>query len=129
MNRLRRLKEIVEGATAGHDHVANVMSGAGWALTEEQISRWRELANIQAEHDAGFAYDGYVRLKLASCRAFVSSPDHATSAASRPKSPFARAIAEVVDAWAAEPARHTNRGSSSPSRTARATAAFRSLAG
>lgn len=98
----RRLKEIVEGARPQvNDHVAKVMrQEQGWTFTEEQISRWRELANIQAEHDAGFAYDSYVRLKLASCRAFVGCLIMDIRGV-RPNSPFARAIAEVVDIWAA----------------------------
>ncbi|MGP0085446.1 MAG: DUF3376 domain-containing protein, partial [Steroidobacteraceae bacterium] len=98
----RRLKEIVEGARPQiNDHVARVMSPAHeWTLTEEQISRWREQANAQAERDAGFAYAGYVRLKLASSRAFISRLIMDIRGV-RPKSPFARAIAEVIDVWAA----------------------------
>lgn len=98
----RRLKEIVESARPQvNDHVAKVMDLAqGWTLTKEQISRWRDLANVQAARDAGFAYDGYVRLKLASSRAFVSRLIMGIRGV-QPKSPFARAIAEVVDTWAA----------------------------
>ena len=98
----RRLKEIVDSARPQvNDHVAKVMElTRGGMLTEEQISRWRELANVQAERDAGFAYDSYVRLKLASSRAFVSRLIMDIRGV-RPKSPLARAIAEVVDAWAA----------------------------
>ncbi len=98
----RRLKEIVEGARPQiNDHVARVMSPAHeWTLTEEQISRWLEQANAQAERDAGFAYAGYVRLKLASSRAFISRLIMDIRGV-RPKSPFARAIAEVIDVWAA----------------------------
>lgn len=99
----RRLKEIVESARPKvSDHVAKVMElSQGGRLTEQQIGRWRDLANVQAERDAGFAYDGYVRLKLASSRAFVSRLIM-TIRGVLPKSPFARAIAEVVDAWAAQ---------------------------
>jgi len=98
----RRLKEIVEGARPKvSDHVAKVMKLSQWGtFTEEQIGRWRDLANVQAERDAGFAYDGYVRLKLASSRAFVSSLIM-TIHSVQPKSPLARVITEVVDAWAA----------------------------
>jgi patatin-related protein len=98
----RRLKEIVESARPQiNDHVAKLMETTrGWTLTEGQIGRWRDLANVQAERDAGFAYDGYVRLKLASSRAFVSRLLMDIRGV-RPKSPFARAIAEFVDAWAA----------------------------
>jgi patatin-related protein len=98
----RRLKEIINAARPQvNDHVAKVTgSWQGGGLTEEQISEWREIATIQAEKDAGFAYDGYVRLKLASCRAFIARLIMDIRGAP-PNSPFARAIAEVVEAWAA----------------------------
>jgi patatin-related protein len=98
----RRLKEVVRVARPQiYDCVTRVMALTPEpAVTEEQIRRWRELATIQAERDAGFAYDGYVRLKLASCRAFLSRLIMDIRGV-RPKSPFARAISEVIDAWAA----------------------------
>ena len=37
-----------------------------------QIHAWREAANERAAHDAGFAYQGYVRLKLDSVRTYVA---------------------------------------------------------
>lgn len=98
----RRLKEIVENARPQvNEHVASLIEmSQGSALTEEKLGSWRDLANVQAEHDAGFAYDGYVRLKLAASRAFVTRLIMDIRGV-RAKSPFARAIAEVVDAWAA----------------------------
>lgn len=98
----RQVKEIVESARPQvNDHVAKLMElTREGTLSEEKISKWRDLANVQAERDAGFAYDGYVRLKLASSRAFVSRLITDIRGV-RPRSPLARAIAEVIDVWAA----------------------------
>jgi patatin-related protein len=98
----RRLKEIVETARPQVDERVTRIIGtpSRLALSEGQIGEWRELATVEAEREAGFAYDGYVRLKLASSRAFVSRLIMNLRGV-RADSPFARAIAEVVEAWAA----------------------------
>ena len=99
--RARRLKAIIERARPQISClVADVTSGRCQAMTEAQIRQWREQANVRAAHDAGFAYEGYVGLKLASARAFVSQLI-ATIREVPAGSPFARAIAEIIDAWAA----------------------------
>ncbi len=99
--RARRLKAIVERARPQVSRlVANVTTGAHEAISKAQIREWREQANVGAAHDGGFAYEGYVGLKLASARAFISQLIMAVRGV-QPGSPFARAIAEVVDAWAA----------------------------
>ena len=98
--RARRLKAIVERARPQVSRlVANVMTEFCDAITESQIREWREQANIRAAQDGGFAYEGYVGLKLASARAFVSELI-ITIRGVRPGSPFARAIGEIIDAWA-----------------------------
>ncbi|HEY5215256.1 MAG TPA: patatin-like protein [Pseudolabrys sp.] len=101
--RARRLREIVERARPQvAELVVKVMRlSPDRPLTDDQICQWRGQANVQVERDAGFAYDGYVRLKLASSRAFVSRLIMDIRGV-RPKSPFARAIAEIIDAWAAQ---------------------------
>jgi len=101
--RARRLREIVERARPQvAELVVKVMTlFPDRPLTDDQICQWRGQANVQVERDAGFAYDGYVRLKLASSRAFVSRLIMDIRGV-RPKSPFARAIAEIIDAWAAQ---------------------------
>lgn len=118
----RRLKEIINAARPQViDHVAKVTgSWQGRGLTEEQISEWRELATIQAEQDAGFAYDGYVRLKLASSRAFIARLIMDIRGV-RPNSPFARAIAEVVEAWATRTGSIYDAAPASPGRRAETT--------
>jgi patatin-related protein len=99
--RARRLKAIVERARPQVSRlVATVMTDSNEAITETQIRAWREQANVRAAHDGGFAYEGYVGLKLASTRAFISQLI-STIRGVQPGSPFARLIAEVIDAWAA----------------------------
>jgi patatin-related protein len=68
-------------------------------VAKEELREWREQVNMHVVRAAGFASEGYVRLKLASARAFITRllvtvcdvPD---------KSPLAHAIAAVVEAWA-----------------------------
>jgi len=99
--RARRLKAIVERARPQVSHlVENVIIGSHDGIGEAQIREWREQANVRAARDGGFAYEGYVGLKLASARAFISQLIMMLRGA-QPGSPFARAIAEVIDAWAA----------------------------
>jgi patatin-related protein len=99
--RARRLKAIVERARPQVSRlVENVIIGSHDGIAEAQIREWREQANVRAAHDGGFAYEGYVGLKLASARAFISQLIM-TIRGAQPGSPFARAIAEVIDAWAA----------------------------
>ncbi len=99
--RMRRLRAIVESA---RPHISRLVaevtaSGRDERITEDQIRSWREQANIKAARDAGFAYEAYVRLKLASARNFVSELIMDIRGVG-PESPFARAIAEIIDAWA-----------------------------
>jgi patatin-related protein len=98
--RARRLKAIVERARPQVSRlVANVMTRCHDGITEGQIREWREQANVRAAQDGGFAYEGYVGLKLASARAFISQLI-ITIRGVRPGSPFARAIGEIIEAWA-----------------------------
>jgi patatin-related protein len=99
--RARRLRSIVESARPQISRlVADVMTEAsGHAPDEAQIRAWREQANSQVARDAGFAYEGYVRLKLASVRDFVAHVIMQMRKV-RANTPFARAIAETIDAWA-----------------------------
>ncbi|MCW5704067.1 MAG: patatin-like protein [Bradyrhizobium sp.] len=100
---VRRLRGIVDSA---RPHVRRLV-GEVIAIDGEQpvdagrIRGWREQANVRAARDAGFAYDAYVRLKLASARDFVSRLIMEIRGV-RPESPFARAIAEIINAWAIE---------------------------
>jgi patatin-related protein len=99
--RARRLRTIVESARPQISGlVASVMSEPlDRPFDEAQIRAWREQANSQVARDAGFAYEGYVRLKLAAVRAFVTQLIMDIRKV-RVHTPFARAIAETIDAWA-----------------------------
>jgi patatin-related protein len=97
----RRLRAIIDSARPRISAlVAGVMSRApGEIITEERIRGWRGAANAKAARDAGFAYEAYVRLKLTAVRSFLAQLVMDIRGV-HPRSPFARAIAEVVDAWA-----------------------------
>ena len=99
--RTRRLRAIIENARPHVSQlVSELMTSNGDEPTSETMIRnWREQANGKAAHDAGFAYEAYVRLKLASARSFVSQLIMAIRNV-RSESPFARAIMEIIDAWA-----------------------------
>jgi patatin-related protein len=99
----RRLRAIIEGARPHINRLVSEVTASNYdqTITEGQIRSWREQANIKAAHDAGFAYEAYVRLKLASARGFVSKLIIDIRGV-HPRSPFARAIAEIVDAWATQ---------------------------
>src|SRR5512143_109944 len=101
--RTRRLRAIIDSA---RPHISRLVAevittGRDERVTEDRIRSWREQANIKAARDAGYAYEAYVRLKLASARSVVSKLIMDIRGV-RPGSPFARAIEEIVDAWAIE---------------------------
>jgi patatin-related protein len=99
--RARRLRAIIESARPHINRlVADVTEGGGESpVTEERIRVWRGAANTKAARNAGFAYEAYVRLKLAAVRGFLAKLITDMRGV-RAGSPFARAIAEIVDAWA-----------------------------
>lgn len=99
--RVRRLKGIIDDA---RPQITRLVSGVvelapEQVLTADQVQHWREEVNAKVARDAGFAYEGYVRLKLTAVRALVAHlisdmldlPAH---------SPVARTISAIVDAWA-----------------------------
>ena len=55
--------------------------------------------NAQVARDAGFAYEAYVRLKLASVRAFVARLIVKLRGVPM-QSPLSRVVAEIIDVWA-----------------------------
>jgi len=98
----RRLRAIIDGARPGISAlVEDVMAPApGGTIDEARIRGWRATANAKAAREAGFAYEAYVRLKLAAVRSFVAGLiTHIRGV--DPREPFARAMSEIVDAWAA----------------------------
>jgi len=102
-DRIKLLREIIENA---RPNVSQFVGGIIGTLPDQpvgsgQIRSWREQINTQVAIDAGFAYEGYIRLKLASVRALIASLIAGLRGAPA-HSQFARAIAEIVDAWATE---------------------------
>jgi patatin-related protein len=98
---VRQLNGIIEGARPSiHQLLGRILADPlDRPVAAEEIRAWREQANAQVAHDAGFAYQGYVRLKLASVRRFVARLIAAMRGAP-PRSPLARLIAEIIDVWA-----------------------------
>lgn len=105
--RVDRLREIVEEARPQVGRlVANIVDDPfDGPLAVTRVRAWREQATIAAARDAGFAYDGYVRLRLASARACAAGLIAGLRGVP-PRSPMAQSIAEAVDAWAVLTGRH-----------------------
>ncbi len=68
-------------------------------LSADEIRGWRDKVNVAVAKEAGFAHESYMRLKLAAARGFLAALVAGLLDA-RPQSPVARAVAEIVDAWA-----------------------------
>lgn len=101
-DRMRELRGIIEGARPQVTRYVDsiVPAELDWSNAVTQLSVWREQMNAQVAREAGFAYQGYVRLKLASILRLVGHtissilgvPQH---------SPMANAVAATVNTWAA----------------------------
>ncbi|MGO9007428.1 MAG: patatin-like protein [Beijerinckiaceae bacterium] len=100
-DRVNRLRYIIDAARPHISQLVEdvVTTSFDRPIISDEIRSWRERVNAQVALDAGFAYEGYVRLKLASVRSFVSSLIAALRGVAA-QSPFAHAIAEIIDAWA-----------------------------
>jgi patatin-related protein len=100
-DRVRRLRAIIDSARPHISQLVDKLIPVAFdgATTEEELRSWREQVNDQVAIDAGFAYQAYVRLKLASVRAFGAQlivKLRGTPA----QSPMARIVADIIDAWA-----------------------------
>jgi patatin-related protein len=99
--RVRRLRAIIDSA---RPHISELVTSVVTVAFDQPISSnelraWREQVNNQVVRDAGFAYQAYVRLKLASVRAFGAELIVKLRGVP-PKSPLSRMVAEIIDAWA-----------------------------
>jgi patatin-related protein len=99
--RVRRLRAIIDSA---RPHVSELVTKVVTAafdrpIVTAELRAWREQVNNQVARDAGFAYQAYVRLKLASVRAFGAELIVKLRGAPE-RSPLARVVAEIIDAWA-----------------------------
>jgi patatin-related protein len=100
-DRVRRRRAIIDAA---RPQIAGLVTGLAESrldgpLGVAQIAAWREAANERAAQDAGFAYRGYVRLKLDGARAYVARLLSAICQRSE-DSPQSLFITAIVDAWA-----------------------------
>ncbi len=98
---VRGIKSIIEGARPQvNEFVGNIIDKPlDRRFTADEIRGWREEVNARVAREAGFAHEGYARLKLASVRQFVARM-FVTIGGGPLNSPLARAIEEVVNAWA-----------------------------
>jgi patatin-related protein len=99
--RVRRLRATIDSARPQIARLVSdvAQSSIDGALELEGIRAWREAANERAAHDAGFAYQGYVRQKLDSVRSFVTRVI-ASICGVRERSPEAQSLQAIIDAWA-----------------------------
>jgi patatin-related protein len=98
-----RIRSIVESARPQvHELVTKTIAEPlDRPLAPEELRKWREQVNAHVARDAGFAYEGYVRLKLASvCDFLVSILVKLRDVPER--SPLAQAIAIVIERWATQ---------------------------
>lgn len=100
-DRIRRLRVIIDSARPHvSDLVADVITSKfDQAISSGELRAWREQVNSQVARNAGFAYQAYVRLKLASVRSFGAELIVKLRGVPE-QSPLARVVAEIIDAWA-----------------------------
>jgi patatin-related protein len=100
---VRHLRGIIEGARPRVSRlVGDVISEPLESATaSDRIKGWREHVNAQVVREAGFAYEAYVRLKLAAVRGFISRLIIGMRRLPQ-RSPFANAISMIIDIWAAK---------------------------
>jgi patatin-related protein len=96
----RSIKSIIEGA---RPHVSELVGDIidkplDGPFTAEDVRGWREQVNSRVAREAGFAHEGYVRLKLTSVRGLVARTIATVGGAPR-NSPLARALEEIINAW------------------------------
>jgi patatin-related protein len=100
-DQVRRLRAIVDSARPQvSELVAKVVTTTfDRRISSEELRGWREQVNSHVARDAGFAYQAYVRLKLASVRAFGAELIVKLRGVPA-QSPLSRVVAEIIDAWA-----------------------------
>ena len=100
-DQVRRLRAIIDSARPQVSQlVAKVVTASfDQAISTDELRGWREQVNSHVAHDAGFAYQAYVRLKLASVRAFGAQLIVKLRGVPA-QSPLSRVVAEIIDAWA-----------------------------
>jgi patatin-related protein len=97
----RAFRSVIEGARPQISVLVSdtITDKFDQKIAGEQIKAWREQINSRAARDAGFAYEGYARLKLASVRNFVTRIILEIGGIPA-RSPASRAANEIIEAWA-----------------------------
>ena len=100
-DQVRRLRAIIDSARPQVSELVPRSSPTTFdrAITTDDVRGWREQVNAHVARDAGFAYQAYVRLKLASVRAFGAELIVKLRGVPA-QSPLSRVVAEIIDAWA-----------------------------
>jgi patatin-related protein len=100
-DQVRRLRAIVDSARPQIDQLVSkvVTTTFDQPMASAELRAWREQVNAHVARDAGFAYQAYVRLKLASVRAFGAELIVKLRGVSA-RSPLWRVVTEIIDAWA-----------------------------
>src|SRR6478609_7197881 len=101
-DQVRRLRAIIDSARPQvGELVTNVVTATIFdrRISTDELRGWREQVNAHVARDAGFAYQAYVRLKLASVRAFGAELIVKLRGVPA-QSPLSRVVAEIIDAWA-----------------------------
>src|SRR5262249_2168641 len=99
-NQVRRVRDIIDSARPQISRLVSrlITVPLDRPIGAEQIRIWREQVNAHVVRDAGFAYAGYVRLKLASVRTFIA--ELIVKLRGVHDAPLSRMVAEVIDVWA-----------------------------
>jgi len=99
---VRRLQMVVDSARSHIRAMAEAISGTelDGPLTGVQVGKFRELANNRARAETGFAYEGYLRLKLTAVIEDVATLVGQICGYDRDTSESGRIIA-VIQKWAA----------------------------
>ncbi len=98
---VRRLQMVVDGARSHISAIAAAIAGdaLGPNVTGEDVGRFRELANNRARAETGFAYEGYLRLKLTAVIEDVAGMVAEICGYGRDTAEWAR-IVTVIERWA-----------------------------
>ena len=98
---VRRLRAIVDSARPHINQLVGkvVTTTFDRPISSGELRAWREQVNSHVARDAGFAYQAYVRLKLASVRAFGAELIVKLRGVPA-QSPLSRVVSEIIDAWA-----------------------------
>jgi patatin-related protein len=102
-NEVRRLQTVIESARTHIRAIAARIAGdaLNGPLSGDDVGRYRELANSRARAETGFAYEGYLRLKLTAVIEDVATLVAEICGHVR-ESAEALRIGAVIDCWAAQ---------------------------